>query len=280
MISTLITTAFLTSAATSIAVANDISHAMTHVEELVNKGQWQAIHNTLPDLLRNYRTNDAQCHYLLLIQALTWQQQGKHREAIKIYQSFRPKDSHYTEARTNLAIAYLRQGWWSDAHREIQTVLGRPLNAEHQNRLRMMLGLSQLQQGFYRDARQTFGLIDLHSRYVGHAWRGIGLCALHTADYTGALNAFQRLKAMDLASLPDGPFMVAFTFDHMNQLTLARLNYEEALLHYQTRIQQLETQLTAMESPESRREIFRQKEQLGALLRQSQYGLATIYDRQ
>ncbi|WP_027328442.1 tetratricopeptide repeat protein [Marinimicrobium agarilyticum] len=254
-----------------------LSERVADIRAAVEAGDWASVQKTLPTLSQHYALSETQRLYLRLVQGLNWQRQGQHRRAIEVYEAFQPGEPYYAEARTNLAIAYLKQDWWSDAQRELMQLLTEDIDAESKNRLRMMLGLSQLQQGFYRDARETFGTLDQDSRYAAFAWRGIGLSALHLQDYTGALNAFLQLKALNHPALPDGPFLVAFTYDQMNRLTLAQASYQEALLHYQAKLQTIDRQL---EDNPSNQALKERREQIHTYLSQSQYGLATIYDRQ
>lgn len=247
----------------------------------VRQAQWHRVEEKLPSLQHHYSLSQTQRSYLHLAEALLWQSRGEHRRAIPLYERIEPDSDVYLEARTNLAIAFLKQGWWSDAHRELEKLLTRAEpDAELKNRWRMMLGMSQLQQGFYRDARATFGTIDQNSRHSAHAWRGIGLTALHLGDHGGALNAFRRLKEKHADEIPEGAFLVAFTYDRMNRLKLAEANYREALLHYQHQLQQTQKAL-AQRAPDAEEipALEAQQHRLNTLVSQSQYGLATVYDR-
>lgn len=251
------------------------------LREAVTQRQWRRVADQLPSLRHHYALTKNQRQYLALAEGLFWQSSGEHRRAIPLYEAVEPSSPYYPEARTNLAIAFLKQDWWSDAHRELKQLLA--LSApddEMKNRWRMMLGMSQLQQGFYRDARETFGRIDQGSLHSAFAWRGIGLAALHLGDHGGALNAFHRLKTEYADEVPEGAFLVAFTYDRMERLKLAEANYQEALLHYQHQLQQTRTALR--ESASGAAEVAAleaQQQRLNTLVSQSQYGLATIYDR-
>lgn len=208
------------------------------------RGDWQTSTELTQALGNHFSLSADQRQFLLLTRALKLQRQSKHRQAIRVYEQFEPGHPYHPEARTNLAIAYLKQGWWTDGHRELEKLLQLPeehaLDEEFKNRLRMLLGLSQLQQGFYRNARRTFRAITLDSQYVGYAWRGIGLSAFYQEDYPSALNAFLRLKEMDDPELPEGPFLVGFAYDQMNSLALAEASYTEAMLGYQNQLQAIE----------------------------------------
>jgi len=217
--------------------------------------------SSMQSLRNSYALRDDQRQYLRLAQGLKHQQTGEHRAAIKVYENFEPGQAYYAQGRTNLAIAYLKQGWWTDAHQEIEQLLNDykedPQSLpddEFANRLRMLLGLSQLQQGFYRYARNSFRSIHQDSRYVAHAWRGLGLSALYQEDYPRSLNAFLHLKEHNHPALPEGPFLVGFTYDQMHSLSLAQASYTEAVIDYQTRITGIEQSLAQLDTGDWRPE--------------------------
>lgn len=206
-------------------------------------------------LSNRYALTEDQRQYLHLTRGLKHQQVGEHRAAIKLYEDFEPGHAYHAQARTNLAIAYLKQGWWTDAHQEIESLLSGyekdPQSLpddEFANRLRVLLGLSQLQQGFYRYASDSFRSIQKNSRYVAHAWRGLGLTALYQEDYPRALNAFLHLKEHNHPALPEGPFLVGFTYDQMHSLALAQASYTEAVIDYQTRIADIDQRLAQLDT--------------------------------
>src|SRR5690625_8028406 len=121
----------------------------------------------------------------------------------------------------NHAFAYIAQGWETDADREIDKIQARPMEKPYHNRLRIAKGVSQLQQGFYRDARKTFRSVDRDSRYPGTAWLRIGLAALHLNDHPGALDAFQHLTATARDTVAAHARLVAYTYDRMGDVVWA-----------------------------------------------------------
>ncbi|WP_111642410.1 tetratricopeptide repeat protein [Marinimicrobium alkaliphilum] len=218
-------------------------------QHAVNHQHWQQLDQQRATLTRSYALTEQERRYLSLNHGRALQAQGRHRDAIAVYEGFDSGAPHYAHARLNLAIAYLRQDWWSDAHDVLNQLLDaqghHDVSSEFYNRARMLLGLSQLQRGFYRNARQSFGAITLDSRYLGEAWRGIGLAALHQQDFASALNAFTRQLAAD-EHLTDGPFLLAYTYERDEQLAFAQLSYNEATLRYEARLNDLERKLTAL----------------------------------
>jgi Flp pilus assembly protein TadD len=190
-----------------------------------------------------YSLSAHQQDHLALMRGVLWQLNREQRRAITLYENYSRNSELYPVARANLALAYLSQGWWTDAYREIDQLLELPLEQEFHNRLRIIKGLSQLQQGFYRHARETFRSLDRDSRYVARAWLGIGLTALHLEDYAGALNAFQQARTAPGDTMEESAFLVAYTFDQMGDLMLAEASYTEAMIHYQNQVNRYNARL-------------------------------------
>ncbi|RYZ90077.1 MAG: hypothetical protein EOO68_24895, partial [Moraxellaceae bacterium] len=65
------------------------------------------------------------------------QYQKKHRKAFEYYARIKPESVHYRNAQLNLAVAYIRQDWWTDAHIALKNALaaGPRKNDELANRL-------------------------------------------------------------------------------------------------------------------------------------------------
>src|SRR5690606_31020616 len=159
----------------------------------------------------------AESDYTSIMRGIILQMHKKHRESVKHYDSITDTSDYYTYAQLNKAIAFIRQGWWTDAHIAINDALKKNTPkklTELNNRLYLVLGYSQLQHEFYRDARQTFRNIALDSQYVNRALLGIGLCALHQGDFVGALNAFKLLqsKQQDDIFVTESYLLLAFVY--------------------------------------------------------------------
>lgn len=164
------------------------------------------------------------------------QKQKKHREAMKFYAKVPADSIHYRVAQLNLATANIRQEWWTDAHDAIKQAL--TANTAHADeldyRLYTLLGFSQIQFGFYRDARENFRKVSLTSNYTHRALLGLGLAALHQKDYRGALNAFSHLrekKAWDI-SVAESYLLTAFTLRQLRQYDKASDAYQQAIDYY------------------------------------------------
>lgn len=183
--------------------------------------------------------------YATLLFGICLQHRSKHREAMKIYERLGKKSKYYTHAQLNLAVAYVRQGWWTDAQIAIEKALEQSKpekQSEFINRLYVVLGYSQLKNEFYRNARQTFRHVSLDSQYMSRALLGIGLCALNQKDYLGALNAFDRLKKSkdyDL-TIAESNLLVPFTIERMKELETASAGYSEAIAYYGVKILEFE----------------------------------------
>ncbi|OZY87487.1 hypothetical protein CBP51_11085 [Cellvibrio mixtus] len=203
-----------------------------------DQGQWSNVIIILKDsrVIENLTKDDAAEVNLLIGTAL--QQQKKHREAMVYYDKVKPESIHYRLAQLNLATANIRQDWWTDAHLAIQRAL-KASGSERDElyyRLYTVLGFSQLQFGFYRDARESFRNISLNSDYINRALLGLGMAALHQEDFIGALNAFNLLREKNEndISVAESHLLVAFTLRQLGQSEAALKAYQEAIDYYST----------------------------------------------
>ena len=176
--------------------------------------------------------------YATLIFGVSLQQNKQHRQAAKLYQQLDKKSYYYGYAKLNEAVGYIRQGWWTDAQIVINQALESDMPDELKelsNRLLLVMGYSQLQNEFYRNARQTFRKISLDSQYVARALLGLGLCALNQKDYSGAMNLFTRLQELGTNELPvlETYVLIPLTFERMNDLESASALYTEAIAFFE-----------------------------------------------
>lgn len=273
-----------TNHALNIANANDLNfqavvrlalklYCHTHVENLLVEAQQQADHLTEAklsfELARFYADNehwqkvsrvfsddslfeqltkkDLAEAYVLLGTAL--QKQKKHRAAIPVYEKVAAGSTHFRLAQLNLASAFIRQDWWTDAHTAINAALNEnkgkrdPLDY----RLFTMLGYSQIQFGFYRDARESFRNVAISSNYAQRALLGLGIAALHQQDFIGALNAFDKLRVQQKhdISVAEAYLLSAFALRQLEQFDAATSRYQEAIDYYQTLSSNIDAQLKA-----------------------------------
>lgn len=187
------------------------------------------------DITNTLEKQDGDEAFIILGAAL--QQKKKHREAISYYTRITPDSPHYRVAQLNTAIAYIRQDWWTDAQIAINRALKHRTaeNDELSNRLYTVMGFSQVQHGFYRDARESFRHVHIKSQYAHRALLGLGVAALHQEDFIGALNAFNHLKkgsAHDISVL-ESYLLAAFSLEKLGQQKTAAASYTEAVIFYE-----------------------------------------------
>ena len=191
--------------------------------------------------------------YATLMFGIALQKTKKHRQAIDIYQRVPIDSDYYIEAQLNMAVANIRQGWWTDAHIAVKNAIEhadtRDMKESH-NRSLMVLAYSQLQNEFYRNARNSFRALSLDSAYVNQALLGIGLCAMYQKDYNGALNAFSRLQKVDSDELAvlESYLLLPYTYERMGELDEASLLYSQAIAYYGKKKLYLENQLAKQQA--------------------------------
>lgn len=203
-----------------------------------------------PSLLEQLSGTDTAEGYVLLGTAL--QKQKKHREAMRFYEKVITGSDHFRIAQLNLASALLRQEWWTDAQIAINAALkeNKAKRDELDFRMFTMLGYSQIQFGFYRDARESFRNVALSSQYAQRALLGLGIAALHQQDFIGALNAFDKLRtqtARDI-SVAEAHLLSAFTLRQLEQFDAATGHYQEAIDYYQNLSAEIDTLLKSTTS--------------------------------
>ncbi|HSC66709.1 MAG TPA: hypothetical protein VLC79_03390 [Cellvibrio sp.] len=216
------------------------------------QAQWGNVITLLknPGIIESLEKEDAAEANLLIGNAL--QQQKKHREAMVFYEKIKSSSSHYRLAQLNLATANIRQDWWSDAHLAIHNAL--KVNGSKRDeldyRLYTVLGYSQIQFGFYRDARESFRNVALKSSYSNRALLGLGMAALHQEDFIGALSAFNHLRdkqERDI-SIAESYLLGAFTLRQLGQQEAALAAYQEAVAYYQQLNSKQSAELTNLET--------------------------------
>lgn len=172
-----------------------------------------------------------------IIYGAALQYKKKHREALSYYARVKADSRFYPIAQLNSALGYIRQDWWTDAQIAIEKALGSAgkNDIEIVNRLYTILGFSQLQQGFYRNARESFRNVKIKSAYANRALLGVGMAALNQEDFVGALNAFNQLKTHpeNDMSVAQSYLLAAFTLAKIKQSSTASTSYTEAINYYE-----------------------------------------------
>lgn len=232
------------------ALAHDNTFLSSHVHYLLGqhffeRGDLSRSIQHLTAIPSGETLSQMQQNYAKVMFGIALQQNKKHRQALTIYKKIPVDSTYYVHAQLNTAIANIRQGWWTDAQLAIEKAL--EVNASHKlddinNRLLLILAYSQLQNEFYRTARNNFRKIHLTSRYANKALLGIGLCALNQKDYAGALNAFNRLKTMpgDDLSVLESNLLVPYTYQKLGDNEEATLTYTEAIALFEGKIREYE----------------------------------------
>lgn len=196
---------------------------------------------------------DANNAYIIWGAAL--QHVKKHRQALEYYQRVKSDSPRYPFAQLNVALVYIRQDWWTDAQIAIESAIkiSSQNNIEFANRLYTTLGFSQLQQGFYRKARETFRNVKIKSEYADQALLGIGMSALNQEDFLGALNAFDQLKKHTQKTEPveQSYLLSAVALAKLKQNASAVNAYTEAESYYGTALNSLTETAKTLDQPTS-----------------------------
>ena len=89
-----------------------------------NRNKWEKTLQLLTGVLNDLP--DENLNHALLMQGISLQRLNKHRQSILSYEKVKPSSEFYISARLNMAIANIRQGWWTDGHIIIQDTLKLP----------------------------------------------------------------------------------------------------------------------------------------------------------
>lgn len=174
---------------------------------------------------------------LRLLHGVALQEQRKHRAALRQYAKVVRTSSHYRQAQLNMAIANIRQDWWTDGHAIIAELLKDPrqsADTAFNDRLNTVLGFSLMRQQYYRSARDAFRNVGLDGPYTNKALLGILLSAMYQQDYVGALNAAKSLNRSAVRDLPaeEAPLLLGYIYERLQQPATAMVAYSEAVDYY------------------------------------------------
>lgn len=186
-------------------------------------------------------------HYTDLLYGYALQARKQHRDALKYYKRVPSNSPYYKYVKLNEGTAYLRQGWWTEAHLEFERAIAATDDPDFRDRVLVTLGFSQLHHEFYRDARQTLRKVSLNGRHTNKALMGLGVTAAYQEDFAGALNAFVLLsEKSDLDSSVDESFLlIPPAYEQRGDAAEAAEAYRRAIAHYEERLAQLhQTQLS------------------------------------
>lgn len=210
-----------------------------------SRGNWSGVQAALSKVeVRDL--NVANNHYYHLLMGYALQSLKQHRKALTYYRNIPQTSPYFSHVKLNEGTAFLRQGWWTEAHIEFEKAIealdltgGDP---ELRNRILVVLGYSQLNYEFYRDARDTFRKVALNSGSMNKALMGIGLAAAYQNDFAGAANAFALLTEKTPADLSvDEAYLLLPTAQvQAKDGAAAATSYQQAIRHYENKIRELE----------------------------------------
>lgn len=210
----------------------------------------QLIHiNHFSNQLKSEQLADARIIYATALQHIK-----DHRNAISIYEKTKAEGIHKKLLLLNLSTSYIKQNWWTDAKVAIDQSIEINGHSELNNRLYTLLGFSQIQFGFYRDARESFRKVELSSSYVNKALLGLGISALHQKDFNGALQAFNRLKNRENVdmSVIEAHLLHAFTLRQLQLYSEAEISYQSAVEYFSFILKQEAKTLYRIENKKDR----------------------------
>jgi len=208
----------------------------------LQRKEWEKVLRYINGTYSDLTTEDA--NLARLFTGIALQKIKKHRKAIKIYSKISKQSKYYPAAKLNIATAYIRQDWWTDAHNKINDILrNKETNSSDEmiNRLYLVLGYSLLNKEFYRDSREAFRNIEINSIYFNKALLGIALTATNQEDFIGALNAINILKTkknFDL-SVDESHLLLPYIYEKLNQNMTASASYADAQKYYQERVKNI-----------------------------------------
>jgi len=199
----------------------------------------------LNKITRNDYLSPSQNQRSLLMAGAIQQKQKQHRQAISTWEKIPEQSSYFPVAQLNVALSNIRLDWWTDAQLAIDRALANLKNddSELMNRLWLVLGYSQFQNEFYRNARLSFRNVALDSQYKNRALLGLGLCALGQKDFGGAINAFSRLQQTtdsDLSTI-ESYLMLPYTLEKIGDDENALERYKLALTYFETQKREIST---------------------------------------
>jgi len=134
-----------------------------------------------------------------IMQAIILADHKRQDDVINVLSEIPKTSKYYNYARFNIAMAYLRKGWWSDTDDNIKLVLN-SLNSDDavtrafRDRLYIALGYYQLQREFYREAYNALSKVDKNGPYGYKAQLGIGIVAAEQGKYKESLKILNSLK--------------------------------------------------------------------------------------
>lgn len=208
------------------------------------RGNWEGVRAALSKVdFKDLAEGDR--HYYDVLMGYALQALKDHRKAVRFYKNIPPMSPYYAHAKLNQGTAFLRQGWWSEAHMELEQAIEAAEafgDEAFRDRLLVVMAYSQLNYEFYRDARTTLRRVSLNGPYTNKAIMGLGLAAAYQEDFGGAINAFELLRQKTPAdlSVDEAHLLSAYAIVETGDKPRAELAYQTAINHFQRKIDMLE----------------------------------------
>ncbi len=183
-------------------------------------------------------------HYYYLLMGYALQQLKEHRKAYSYYGQIPEGSPYYAYAKLDEGTAYLRQGWWTEAHMEFKKAIESLQSSQDRDfvdRLYTVLGYSQLHYEFYRDARTSLRHVNIDGPFTNKALMGLGLSAAYQKDFLGAINAFEILadkKPHDL-NVDEVKLLLSKAYEEVDDLNTAAASYQNAVAYYSAKISKI-----------------------------------------
>ncbi len=202
--------------------------------------RWHEVITLLENSLNDLADDDYA--YGQLLTGVALQHEKEHRKALVNLANIKTGTAYSTAAQINIAIAQLKQGWWSDSNETVEALIQSSHDKELINKLHLYIGYAMLKQEFYQYAREAFRKVDQNSRYTNRALLGIGISAASYGDFAGGIHALSLLKKrkpLDL-SVEEAYVILPFIYEKAQQDSNVIRTHNEAMNYYQKRIKDLE----------------------------------------
>lgn len=206
------------------------------------RDQWTKTIATVNQIANDLPPREYQ--HAMLMQGVALQNLRKHRKALIVYKKIPKSSPDYTAARINMAVANIRQGWWTDAYEILTQLLKRADVQKNKNltdRIHTVIGYTFLQQDYFRNSRNAFRKVKLKGPYTNQALLGIALDAGYQKDYIGALNAARILKNKQSHELQvdEANLLLPYFYEKLGQMATASAGYSDAIKYYEERLRSL-----------------------------------------
>ncbi|MGD8570777.1 MAG: hypothetical protein PVJ39_22010, partial [Gammaproteobacteria bacterium] len=191
-----------------------------------------------------------------IMQGIILQDRKRHDDAIKLLSKVQPSSKYYVFAQFNIAMSYIRKGWWSDAEGVIYKLLknsklkdnakkksiNKSLPPYMRDRFYIALGYSQLQREYYREAYASLKNVSRNGPYSYKAQLGLAIVAAEQENYKESLKRLEDLKQSYSKQLvaEEAHIVTPFILESIGSLDTTTSYYARAVNYYQQTIQEID----------------------------------------